>query len=256
MDWQYSLLGAIVGLLVGVTGVGGGSLLTPILVFVFGVSPVIAVGTDLAFSSITKAFGLAAHHAQQTVDWRIVQLLAIGSIPAAIATLFLIGNFIHVNEALNTLIKTSVGVALLLTSATLFLRISPWWTSRMRLELSPRVQTVATVISGGLLGVLVTLTSVGAGAIGAVILTLLYPRLPTVGIAGTDIVHAFLLTTVGAVGYWQFDGVDTTLLFSLLVGSVPAILLGSYLGKRLPDRITKPLLASILFAAGLKFVTG
>lgn len=256
MEWQYSLLGGVVGLLVGMTGVGGGSLLTPILVFLFGVSPVLAVGTDLAFSSITKAFGLAAHHAQQTVNWRIVRFLAIGSLPAAIVTLLLIGKHIHANDALNAWIKTGVGFALLLTSVTIFLRLSPWWNVRARVEISPGIQATATVICGALLGFLVTLTSVGAGAIGAVILTFLYPRLSTVGIAGTDIVHAFLLTTVGAIGYWQFGGVDTKLLVSLLVGSVPAIVIGSYIGKRLPDRLTKPLLASVLFAAGLKFVTG
>ncbi len=258
MDFAFTIAGFIVGFVVGLTGVGGGSLMTPILVLFFHISPSLAVGTDLLYAAITKAGGVWLHSRNGTVQWRIVGLLALGSIPSSIATIFVLeyldGQGINYDKA----ITTSLSIALILTSAVILFKAQILSLSRFeRLqiirELHHRLQTPITVLVGILLGSLVTLSSVGAGALGAAILFLLYPRLPSVAIVGTDLAHAVPLTAIAGLGHYHLGSVDFTLLGSLLIGSLPGIYLGSHLGMNLPERIMRPLLATMLLGIGVRF---
>lgn len=258
MDIAYTLSGLFVGFLVGLTGVGGGSLMTPILVWGFGISPVRAVGTDLLFASITKAGGIWVHARLKTIDWRIVGLLAAGSIPASIATTYVLQQMGVHNERLNTIITSTLGCALILTAiALLFKNHFQQLGRRLSGEKLPqwkRWRGATTVGAGLILGVLVTMTSVGAGALGAAILFFLYPGLPTVRIVGTDIAHAVPLTAVAGLGHLHMGTVDFVLLGSLLLGSLPGIYLGSRLSTKVPEKVMRPILASMLIMIGVKFV--
>ncbi|MDR2220037.1 MAG: sulfite exporter TauE/SafE family protein [Methylobacillus sp.] len=265
MDFGYIISGFMVGLLVGVTGVGGGSLMTPLLVFAFGFKPVVAVGTDLLFAAITKSGGVLVHHGNhKSVEWRIVGLLAAGSLPAALAALYVLHHFTRLGADITPIITHALGIALILTSLALFFRAWlqrkaqktawPWQPDGDQPERFHRWQAPATIVTGLVLGVLVTLSSVGAGALGTVALLFLYPRLPTVKIVGTDIAHAIPLTAIGGFGHWQMGAVDFTLLGSLLIGSLPGIWIGSHLSSRIPEKFLRPVLASVLMLIGLKFV--
>lgn len=258
MDLAYTISGLFVGFLVGLTGVGGGSLMTPILVWGFGISPVRAVGTDLLFASITKAGGIWVHARLKTIDWRIVGLLAAGSIPASIATTYVLQQMGVHNERLNTIITSTLGCALILTAiALLFKNHFQQLGRRLSGEKLPqwkRWRGATTVGAGLILGVLVTMTSVGAGALGAAILFFLYPGLPTVRIVGTDIAHAVPLTAVAGLGHLHMGTVDFVLLGSLLLGSLPGIYLGSRLSTKVPEKVMRPILASMLIMIGVKFV--
>jgi uncharacterized membrane protein YfcA len=233
----YSVSGFAVGLLVGLTGVGGGSLMTPLLVLLFGVHPATAVGTDLIYASINK-----------TVDWRLVGRLACGSLPAAGVTLFMLHRF--GSPPNGALISTILGVALMLTAISVAFRP---WISRLaeRLgDVSPLRQTVLTVLTGAVLGVLVTISSVGAGALGVTALILLYPKLPTVRVVGSDIAHAVPLTLVAGLGHLMVGEVNGAMLVSLLVGSIPGIVIGSQFSARVPDKVLRPILAATLLLVG------
>ncbi|MEK7322236.1 MAG: sulfite exporter TauE/SafE family protein [Pseudomonadota bacterium] len=258
MDWGYTLSGLLVGILVGLTGVGGGSLMTPLLVFVFGIPPVKAVGTDLLFAAITKSGGVWIHSRLQTIEWRIVGLLAAGSVPASLLTTYGLQQIGVHNERLNTIITTALGFALILTSIALLFKGEFQQLGRrlsgQKLSAWKEWRWVVTVIAGIILGVLVTLTSVGAGALGAAILFFLYPGLPTVRIVGTDIAHAVPLTAVAGLGHLHMGTVDFVLLGSLLLGSLPGIYLGSRLSHRVPEKVMRPILASMLMLIGVKFV--
>ena len=254
MGWlalPYIVSGFGVGLIVGMTGVGGGSLMTPLLVLLFGMHPAAAVGTDLLYASVSKACGTAVHHIGGAVVWRIVLLLACGSVPASFATVLILRGFDVDGGALDHLISQVLGYALLVTSVSLVLR-------RYVLELAgdlvleerPALQTIVTILFGALLGVLVSITSVGAGAIGVTVLVLLYPKLSLVRIVATDIAHAVPLTLVAGIGHLAIGTVDLHLLVSLLVGSVPGIAFGSYLAPRVPERVLRLLLAIILASVG------
>jgi uncharacterized protein len=244
----YSISGFAVGMLVGVTGVGGGSLMTPLLVLLFGIHPSTAVGTDLLYASITKTGGTAIHGLNKTVDWRVVGRLASGSIPAAAITLTLL--HFYGAPPNSTLITNSLGVALMLTAISLIFR--PWivrWAEGLG-ELSPRHTTALTVATGALLGALVTLSSVGAGALGVTALILLYPKLPTARIVGSDIAHAVPLTLVAGLGHLWLGSVNGVLLVSLLVGSLPGILIGSQFSAKIPDGWLRPIMAATLLLVG------
>lgn len=258
MDIAYTISGLFVGFLVGLTGVGGGSLMTPILVWGFGISPVKAVGTDLLFASITKAGGIWVHARLKTIEWRIVGLLAAGSIPASIATTYVLQQMGVHNERLNTIITSTLGCALILTAiALLFKNHFQQLGRRLSGEKLPqwkRWRGATTVAAGLILGVLVTMTSVGAGALGAAMLFFLYPGLPTVRIVGTDIAHAVPLTAVAGLGHLHMGTVDFVLLGSLLLGSLPGIYLGSRLSTKVPEKVMRPILASMLIMIGVKFV--
>ncbi|MGH8576489.1 MAG: sulfite exporter TauE/SafE family protein [Gammaproteobacteria bacterium] len=258
MDFAYTLSGFVVGFIVGLTGVGGGSLMTPLLVLVFGVNPAIAVGTDLLYAAITKCGGILVHHKQRTIDWHIVRLMAAGSLPGAGLTLLALRHFQQEGIDYTALITSTLGGALILTSLVLLFK-------RQLLEFSYRepfqaVRAVhrqlkgpATVLVGLVIGVLVTLSSVGAGALGAAALFFLYPRLPAVSIVGSDLAHAVPLTAVAGLGHAHLGTVDFVLLGSLLLGSLPGIYLGSHLGVRLPDQVVRPILASMLLFIGIRF---
>ncbi|MEY4194364.1 MAG: hypothetical protein RLZZ226_732 [Pseudomonadota bacterium] len=261
----YIVSGLLVGFLVGLTGVGGGSLMTPLLVFLFGFAPKTAVGTDLLFASITKGVGVFVHHGKhRSVEWKIVLQLALGSIPAALAVIYLLENVLKKDESVTALISTTLGTALILTGLSLIVRNrliamrqrshEPAVQRRTHTERFGRWQAPITVMTGLILGALVTLSSVGAGALGTVALFFLYPRLATVRVVGTDLAHAIPLTAVAGLGHLHMGNVDFNLLGSLLIGSLPGIYLGSHLSARIPEKILRPILATLLLLIGVKFV--
>jgi uncharacterized membrane protein YfcA len=247
----YSLSGFVVGLLVGLTGVGGGSLMTPILVLLFGIHPATAVGTDLLFASVTKSVGSMVHGFNATVDWQITRRLALGSVPATIVTLMTLYYFGLSGES--SLISTVLGVALIATAMTLFFRRAiVAFAARHVGQLDAHRTLILTVATGAFLGTVVSLSSVGAGALGVTALILLYPRLSTARIVGTDIAHAVPLTLVAGLGHWLLGSVDWLLLNSLLLGSLPGIVIGSLASARVPDNVLRPILASTLVVVGSK----
>ena len=266
MDLLYSISGFVVGMLVGITGVGGGSLMTPLLVFMFGFQPAVAVGTDLLYAAITKTGGVFVHHGtHNSVEWRIVAWMALGSLPMAIATLLVIRYYMSIGTELTGIMTFSLGLALVLTSTAMLIRAMLLRNSMPVIagsqlnyhsiaRFAPPWDIPATVLTGAVLGVLVTLTSVGAGALGTVALLFLYPRLSTLKIVGTDLAHAIPLTMVAGLGHWALGNVNMTLLGSLLVGSLPGIWIGSHLSAKIPEHFLRPFLAAILMLIGLKFV--
>jgi uncharacterized protein len=258
MDWLYAFSGLSVGLVVGMTGVGGGSLMTPLLVMGFGVAPVTAVGTDLLYAGLTKAGGSFARHRLGSVDWRVAGLLALGSVPAALGTAAALTRAEDHGIYIGSLLTTALGAALVISAAALAFKekLQRFAIGRTSTAVASRARhaTLLTVLVGALLGSLVTLTSVGAGALGAVALLLLYPQLPANHVAGTDIVHAVPLTLVAGASHAVAGTVNYAMLGSLLVGSLPGILLGSVLSHRLPDHVLRRGLALVLFAVGLKLV--
>lgn len=260
MDIAYIVSGLSVGFLVGLTGVGGGSLMTPLLVFLFGFAPTTAVGTDLLFAAITKTGGVWVHHTNhRSVEWKVVGLLAAGSLPAAVTVIYLLERF-GSQKDIASLLTHTLGVALILTALALLLRNRLMKASLEYDANDPqhhltRWSAPLTVVTGLVLGVLVTLSSVGAGALGTVALLMLYPRLPTVKIVGTDLAHAIPLTAVAGLGHLHMGNVNFDLLGSLLIGSLPGIYLGSLLSARIPEYVLRPVLASVLLLIGVKFVS-
>jgi uncharacterized membrane protein YfcA len=255
IDPLFMLSGFVVGLLVGQTGVGGGSLMTPILVLIFGVHPATAVGTDLLYASATKSVGTLVHGLNHTVEWRIVRRLASGSVPATILTLVAISHSNIGGPASARIISLLLGLMLLLTAASLlFRRQFLALTAPVVDRISPQRAAWLTVVAGVLLGCLVTLSSIGAGALGVTALLLLYPRIPMARIVGSDIAHAVPLTLVAGAGHWWLGSVDLPLLGSLLSGSIPGIILGSYLSAHIPDSVLRPLLAAVLCVVGGRLV--
>jgi uncharacterized protein len=255
LDPLYVLSGFCVGALVGMTGVGGGSLMTPLLILLFGIHPAAAVGTDLLYAAVTKLFGTVVHGYTHTVDWRIVRRLAAGSIPATAMTLLALSHFDLGGAAAARLISRSLGAALLLTALTVVFRPSVTaYCARHFGEPSPRRLAVLTVISGAILGILVSISSVGAGAVGVTVLIILYPRLPTPHIVGSDIAHAVPLTLLAGIGHWLLGSADLAILGSLLAGSIPGIVLGSLTSVRVADRPLRLSLAAVLFVVGARLV--
>ncbi len=254
MDWIAVIAGFTVGAVVGVTGVGGGSLMTPLLIGVFKLNPAVAIGTDLWFAALTKTGGAIAHHRHGHVDRGIAKLLLLGSLPAAVATIA----WMHLTDATkawSSVLTLSLGIGLLLTAVVVAYRPA-WQRLGLRLEawIPARRKPLLTVLAGALLGVLVTLSSIGAGALGATLILLLYPRLPAPQVVGTDIAYAVPLTLVAGIGHATLGHVDWTLLAALLVGSLPGIWLGARLTKSLPDKLIRSLLAGSLLIAGLKVI--
>jgi len=276
----FAVSGVLVGTLVGATGVGGGSLMTPILVLLFGVNPATAVGTDLLFAAATKSFGTVLHGLNRSVSWKVLGRLSLGSLPAAAATLWAL-RFVD-PQASAVLITRALGVALLITSTAIVAQ--PFFqklTARRRPSTAVEESFVEarnaqaieaelaraeeecesrpgaawrTVLLGTVLGGLVTLTSVGAGALGVVVLVALYPKVRGVRVVGTDIAHAVPLTLLAGLGHATLGGVDFPMLGALLCGSLPGVFLGTQLAFRVPERVLKQGLAAILFVVGSKFV--
>ena len=252
----YALSGLGVGMLVGITGVGGGSLMTPLLVLLFGIHPVTAVGTDLLYAAATKSVGTLVHGASGTVAWRVVGLLAAGSLPATLLSLKLLVDLGAPSDSVSHLIATSLGVVLLLTAASLIFRrqIMAWALDRAY-QPSPRTAALLTIATGFVLGVLVSVSSVGAGAIGVTVLIMLYPALPTARIVGTDIAHAVPLTLVAGLGHWLIGSVNWPLFTSLVAGSIPGVIIGSLIASRVSERFMQPALAAVLLIVAIKLLT-
>lgn len=256
MDWLYTLSGFAVGAIVGLTGVGGGSLMTPLLVLLFGIHPATAVGTDLLYAAITKSGGTVVHAQKGHVDWRITGLLAAGSIPAATLTIWALSYLPKRSEEVTHIISMSLGVALLLTACAIIFRKNLQRHALVHAEDTAHTKMLAplTVAVGAILGVLVSISSVGAGALGVAVLFYLYPKLPTLRIIGSDVAHAVPLTLVAGVGHWLIGSVDWSLLGSLLLGSLPGIWLGSHASAKVPDRFLRPILATMLVLIGGKLI--
>jgi len=263
LDLGYSFAGAFVGFLVGLTGVGGGSLMAPLLIILFGFSPAVAIGTDLWFAAITKTAGGLVHHRLGSADWRIVGRLALGSLPAAVLTVLWLGHYHH-GRLESELLMLLLGGVLLLTAVLMLCK--PWMLQplrRLRQRLAPhlplvRARQFALTVAGGLVvGALVTLTSVGAGALVAVMLAILYPlRLGARTIVGTDIIHAVPLTLVAAIGHSWLGNVDPWLLASLLLGSIPGIVTGSLVSGRIDENLVRYALATMLVVSAVKMIAG
>lgn len=247
IDPLYVASGFGVGLLVGMTGVGGGSLMTPLLILLFGIHPSTAVGTDLLYAAATKAGGSVVHGVARSIHWPAVIRLACGSIPASVLTLLAIWLLGLDSTSQRSLVNLVLCFALLLTATSLIFRKSILDRYRSRMEhLDERTITIATVVTGVVLGVLVSISSVGAGAVGVTVLLLLYPRLPMAKIVGCDIAHAVPLTLVAGSGHWLLGTVDWHLMGVLLLGSLPGIIIGSYAAVRVPQTVLRVVLASIL----------
>jgi uncharacterized membrane protein YfcA len=252
----FVISGFAVGFLVGMTGVGGGSLMTPLLILLFHVHPVTAVGTDLIYASVTKTGGSLVHGFNRTIDWRIVRRLASGSLPASLVTLAALWLLKIDQSAYSALVTKFLGVALIATAAALLMRRRLLATYSRRIGvLSDERTRVYTILTGVILGVLVTISSVGAGALGVTALLLLYPELPVVRIAGSDIAHAVPLTLVAGMGHVMTGGVDMTVLISLLCGSLPGIMLASLFAPRLPDRALRIVLAVTLTVVAIRLLS-
>ena len=260
VDLAYVFAGFFVGVVVGLTGVGGGSLMTPILIFFFSVKPYMAVGTDLLFAAVTKLGGTFSFARQRVVPWRLVGWLSVGSIPAALLTLAVLHEVGPANPQVQAVMTHSLGVALLLTAAAMFyktLRGKQLAAAHSAADLGHAAQArhwSLPVLFGALIGVLVTLTSVGAGANGVSVLLLLYPLLPLPRIIAADIAYAVPLTLVAGLGHASLGSVDWVLLAKLLAGSLPGIWLGARLMHRTPERLVRGVLSLLLAWAGTKLV--
>jgi uncharacterized protein len=260
-DFAIIFAGFAVGLVVGLTGVGGGSLMTPILIFFFGVKPYLAVGTDLLFAAFTKLGGTVNLARQHLVPWRVVGLLSAGSLPAAIATLLVLRWVGPASEAVQSVMTHTLGVALLLTAAAMFYKAARG--SQLPRSLNGPDLAAASqprhwslpVLFGLVIGTVVTLTSVGAGAIGVSALLLLFPLLPLPRIVAADIAYAVPLTLVAGLGHASLGSVDWSLLGKLLIGSLPGIWLGTRLMHHTPERLVRSLLSLLLAYAGTKLIT-
>ncbi|MEE8321930.1 MAG: sulfite exporter TauE/SafE family protein [Gammaproteobacteria bacterium] len=257
MDSAFIFAGFLVGFIVGLTGVGGGSLMTPILVLGFAIKPAIAVGTDLLYAAITKSGGVFVHNKHSNIEWEIVFLMASGSIPATLISIFTLKHLAAAGINYEHLITTTLSIALILTSSVLLFKNKLQVLSRNE-RLAPvramhqRLRKPMTIAAGALIGTLVTFSSVGAGALGAAILFFLYPRMRAIAIVGTDIAHAVPLTAIAGLGHVHLGTVDFILLGNLLIGSLPGIYLGSHLGTQLPDKVVRPMLASMLLLIGVR----
>ena len=259
-EFAFIVAGFGVGLVVGLTGVGGGSLMTPILIFFFGIKPHLAIGTDLLFAAFTKMGGTVNLVRSRVIDWRIVGQVAAGSIPASLATLYVLDGMGPANPATQAIMTTTLGAALLLTAvATLYKALrgkaAPAKITAEQLETATRaLHWALPMLFGAVIGVLVTLTSVGAGAIGVIVLMLLYPALPLPRIIAADIAHAVPLTLVAGFGHASLGTVDWMLLLKLLAGSLPGIWLGTHLMHKTPERVIRSLLSALLAYAGFKLI--
>lgn len=254
MEFGFILAGFAVGFLVGLTGVGGGSLMTPILLLIYNIKPAVAVGTDLLYASITKSVGIFAHGKLGNIDWRIVKRLAIGSLPASIVTLWALHHMDLQSGDVVTTIKFWLGIALIITSAAVLLRNKLISLASKDEWIPAHYVPMATVALGATLGGLVTLTSVGAGALGVTALIMLYPKEKITTIVGSDIAHAVPLTLVAGLGHASLGTIDYSLLGTLLIGSIPGIYLGSHMSSRVAEHWVRIALAMILIYVGFKLV--
>ena len=252
----YPAVGLVVGVVVGLTGVGGGSLMTPILVFLFKVPLELAIGTDLIFAALTKIAGVAAHGARGNVNWKIVTRLAAGSLPGSVLTILAMSQLKAHGKPLDGVILPLLGASLVATAGAVLLRKRILVAGGKMFELSEQTANRFATVVGFVLGVMVTLTSVGAGAIGVAALMLLYPRLRGAEIVGSDLAHAIPLVTVAGLGHLQLGNIDYRLLVGLLLGSIPGIYVGSTVSSRLPEVMMRRILAGVLLVMGIGCIVG
>jgi uncharacterized protein len=259
MDFSFGLIiaGLTVGFVVGLTGIGGGSLMTPILLY-FGIPPTKAVAVDLLYAAVTKTGGVFVHNKKKNIDWTITGWLALGSIPASLVTLWILHSIKADTTAMNATIKYSLGWALLFTSIAIIFKNKILTFSQKhagdKFHKESKTQNTLTVFIGIMLGSVVTLTSIGAGALGTVTLFFLYPLLPTQRLVGTEIAHAVPLTLVAGLGHASMGNMDFSLLGQLLMGSLPGIYLGSMLSGKVPDLYLRNAIAIMLFYVGYNLV--
>lgn len=263
-DFAFVFAGFAVGLIVGLTGVGGGSLMTPILIFFFGIKPHMAIGTDLLFAAFTKMGGTVSLARQRLVPWRVVGMLCAGNIPAALASLWLLNYLGPASAKAQHIMTTTLGVALLLTAAATLYKVIAFSHAKQATDHAKRLANPALatrprhwslpVLLGAVIGTLVTFTSVGAGAVGVTVLLLVYPLLPLPRVIGADIAYAVPLTLVAGLGHASLGSVDWPLLALLLAGSLPGIWLGSRLVSHAPERLIRSALSVLLAWAGAKLV--
>jgi hypothetical protein len=255
IDPLYVGSGFAVGFLVGMTGVGGGSLMTPLLILLFKVHPATAVGTDLLYAASTKSIGTLVHAVARTVDWKLVGLLAIGSVPATIATILVLSQFNQQSASAEHAITLTLGAVLVITAAFLILgkKIRDRYAERLQ-SLDRRKISLLTILLGLVMGVLVTTTSVGAGAIGVTVLLLLHPKMPAGNVVGSDIAHAVPLTLLAGAGHWYLGSINWALLSTLLIGSLPGIVLGSLVATRAGETLVRVALASVLILVGVRLL--
>ena len=259
-DFAFVLAGFFVGFVVGLTGVGGGSLMTPILIFFFGIKPHLAIGTDLLFAAATKFGGTVSMARKQMVEWRVVLQLSAGSIPAALATLYVLHHLGAASPGVQTLMTTTLGVALLLTAAATLYKALRGKSAPRSIAAGDELRAATArhwslpLLFGAAIGTLVTLTSVGAGAIGVSVLMILYPMLPLPRIVAADIAYAVPLTLVAGLGHASLGSVDWPLLALLLAGSLPGIWIGSRLMLKTPDRLVRSILSVLIAYAGVKLI--
>jgi uncharacterized protein len=253
IDPLFVASGFGVGLLVGMTGVGGGSLMTPLLILLFGIHPSTAVGTDLLYAAATKTGGSLVHGLGRSIHWPAVIRLACGSLPASVATMLVMWQLNLDASAQRSVVNLVLCFALLLTATSLIFRKAIMERYRKRLEhVDEKTTAILTVATGAALGILVSISSVGAGAVGVTALLLLYPRLPMVTIVGSDIAHAVPLTLVAGAGHWALGSVDWALMAVLLMGSLPGIVIGSYSALKVPEKVLRVTLATVLVLVAAK----
>lgn len=265
---EFILAGILVGFCVGVTGVGGGSLMTPILISLFRIEPHIAIGTDLLYAAISKFCGSFVHAKKMNIVWPIVIWLAVGSIPASFATHWVLENYLSQSTHYKAVLTMVLGFMLTITGLSILFRSQienlfnkyrkqelPDMTQDLeKVKLQAKEKRVAIIIMGIILGIFVTLSSVGAGAFGIMALVVMFPNLPMIRIIGSDVVHAVLLTLVAGLGHMSSGNVDFMLLMWLLVGSIPAIIVGTLLSSRMPEKLIRKILGITLFALGVNFM--
>jgi uncharacterized membrane protein YfcA len=250
MDWLLVPAGFAVGLLVGLTGVGGGALMTPALIL-YGIPPAVAVGSDLVYAALTKSVGAVLHQVRRNIQWRIVGRMALGSLPACAITLWILRTWHARGTGYEGVVTITLGAALVLTAGVTLLR--PWLMAHRDTEFTDRTAFIATVAGGAFIGTLVTLSSVGAGALGAAFLLLFYRELPMATIVGTDLAHAVFLAALAGLGHWQLGAVDVSLLAPLLLGSIPGLYLGTRWASLIRDDVLRPVIATFLLLLGLGF---
>ncbi len=247
---------AIVGLLVGMTGAGGGALMTPMLILLFGVKPATAISSDLVAAVVMRPFGAGVHMRAGTVNFRLVRWMVIGSVPAAFLGAYLLRQIGHAKSAQQH-IEVVLGTALLIGAAAMVLRYV--LDRRRGQERSARVHDLTarpllTIAIGVVGGIIVGMTSVGSGSLMIVLLLFVYPSIGAKQLVGTDLTQAVPLTLAAALGALLFGHVSFAVTGSLVIGSVPAVLVGSWLSSTVPDRYVRPAIAFVIFASGLKYV--
>lgn len=250
MDWSLPATGFVVGVLVGLTGIGGGAIMTPFLILVLGTRPVVAVGTDLVYGAITKLAGATIHARQGTVDMRLALRLGAASVPAGILAVIALPDSTH---AADEIVRRMLGAVLILVAILMAARLRGSVSVPLSEEWQQRLQGPGTYVVGAVVGALVGFTSVGSGSLLVPFLISVYP-MTTARIVGTDVFHAALLVTATAIGYVYADAVDWTLAASLLVGSLPGVLLGSWMAPKVPSRPLRAVLAALLLLTGVKML--